>query len=91
MAWKYRDMEASASRPGPPPPAPTFDATRAGDLRERAAFVGPPDFLVEQLQAIRDAVDVRVELIARSFLHTLPLAAQDELMERLAAEVAPHV
>jgi hypothetical protein len=84
-------MVASASRSGPPPAAPAVDPAGATTLRERAAYVGPPEYLVEQLHAIRDTVDVPVEFIARSFLHTLSFGEQVDVMERLAAEVAPHV
>ena len=92
LSWKYRDMEASATRPAPPPAdPPPFDASRSAALRERAAVVGPPETIVEELHRIRDSVPVPVEFVARSFLHTLPTARQRELMEQLATEVAPHV
>ena len=60
-------------------------------LAARAAFVGPSDYIVEQLNAIREAVDVEIGFMARSFLHTLSFDRQIELMEQLASEVAPHV
>jgi probable F420-dependent oxidoreductase len=91
MSWKYGDMVASASRSAPPPAAPALDAPATEKLRERSAYVGPPDYLVEELHAIGNAVDVPVEYIARSYLHTLSFGQQVEVMERLAAEVAPHV
>ena len=91
MQWKYSDMEASASRPLPPPVPPP--SSRADDelLKGRAAFAGTPDELVEALLDIRRRAGVPVEFVARSYLPLLDYGAQVELMARLAEGVAPHV
>jgi alkanesulfonate monooxygenase SsuD/methylene tetrahydromethanopterin reductase-like flavin-dependent oxidoreductase (luciferase family) len=91
MMWKYSDMEASASRPGPAPePPPPTEKTRE-ILRSRATFAGTGEQIVDQLQQVRESVDVDVEFVARSYFPTMPYDQQLELMERLATEVAPHV
>ena len=89
LSWKYRDMEASASRSALNPAAPPLTPDMQAKLAERAAFVGPSDYIVEQLHAIRDAAGVEVDFMARSYLHTLAFERQVELMEQLATEVAP--
>ena len=61
------------------------------ELKQRATFVGPSDWIVEQLHAIRDATGVDVEFVARSYFPTLPFDRQIELMDRLATEVMPHL
>ncbi|MDJ0959451.1 MAG: LLM class flavin-dependent oxidoreductase [Acidimicrobiia bacterium] len=91
LTWKYRDMGPSATRSGANPVAPPLTPDMQSKLAERAAFVGPSDYIVAQLHAIRAAVDVKVEFMARSFLHTLSFNRQLELMEQLSTEVAPHV
>lgn len=91
LAWKYGDMEASATRTDPNPPAPPLTSEMRDRLAERTAFVGPSDYLVEQLHAIREAAGVEIEFMARSYFHTLGFEQQVEVMERLATEVAPHV
>jgi probable F420-dependent oxidoreductase len=91
MMWKYGDMEASARRNGPPPAAPPLSSGQRSHLQERAVFAGPPDHLVEQLAAVRVAVDVPVDLVARSYFPTLSTARQVELMDQLAAGVAPFI
>lgn len=89
--WKYGDMEASATRSGPPPLAPELTATQREKLRQRSLLVGPPDKIVAQLHQIRDATPFDVEFVARSFFPTMTYDRQVELMQRLAEEVAPHV
>jgi len=90
MNWKYADMEASARRPGaPPPPPPTPDIEAL--VRGRAVFAGPPESIVESLQALRERVGMPVDLVARSFFSLLPLDDQLELMQALAEGVAPYV
>lgn len=91
MASKYDDMEASAYREGPPPPPPPLTKENEYHLRQRDAFVGPSEQIVEQLHDIRDRAGVEVEFVARSFFHTLGHQRQVELMERLATEVGPHL
>jgi probable F420-dependent oxidoreductase len=91
MMWKYSDMEASASRlgPAPDPPPPTEETREI--LQSRATFAGTGEQIVDQLQQVRESVDVNVEFVARSYFPTMPYDQQLELMERLATEVSPHV
>jgi hypothetical protein len=90
MNWKYADMEASARRPGaPPPPPPTPDIEAL--VKGRAVFAGPPESIVESLQALRERVGMPVDLVARSCFSLLPLDDQLELMQALAEGVAPYV
>jgi probable F420-dependent oxidoreductase len=91
MSWKYSDMNASATRPGPPPAAPPLTPGQRDRLRERNALLGPPDLIVERLHALRAAAGVPVEFMARSYFATLEHERQVELMQRIAEEVAPHV
>jgi probable F420-dependent oxidoreductase len=91
MSWKYSDMEASATRPLPPPSPPPFNRPDDALLKHRTILAGTTDELVEALLDIRAKVPVAVELVARSHLPMLELDEQVELMEQLAAGVAPHV
>ncbi len=91
MFWKYSDMEASATRPGPPPAAPPFDESKRDRLFGRSTLAGSGDQIVTELNEIREAVGLEVEFAARSYFHTLEYDDQVELMQRLAEEVAPHV
>ncbi len=89
MTWKYSDMEASATRSGPPPSAPPYDPDRSP--LTRSTLVGPADHIVEELNQLRDSAGIPVDFVARSFLATMSDSRQKELMERLATEVAPYV
>lgn len=91
MMWKYSDMEASVTRPGPPPEAPPFDESRIDRLLARATVVGPSSRIVSYLGEIREAAGIDVEFVARSYFPTLEYDAQVELMQQLAEEVSPHV
>ncbi len=91
MMWKYSDMEASATRSGPPPEAPPFDESRRERLFGRATVAGTSDEIVEYLMGIRDAAGMPVEFTARSYFPTLDYDDQVELMQQLAEEVSPHV
>jgi alkanesulfonate monooxygenase SsuD/methylene tetrahydromethanopterin reductase-like flavin-dependent oxidoreductase (luciferase family) len=91
MTWKYTDMEASASRPGPPPSPPAPPADRRDLLKGRAVFAGPPERVVEGLLDVRERAGVAVEFVARSYFSTLPYEQQVELMQVLAEGVAPHL
>ena len=91
MAWKYSDMEASATRSGPVPEAPPLVAEMEDRLRERAVIVGRPDDIVEQLMDIVERSQVPTRFMARSYFHTMGRSQQLELMERLATDVAPHL
>lgn len=91
MQWKYSDMGASATRPLPPPAAPTFNRPDDALVKGRAAYAGTPDELVESLLEIRDRAGVPVDFVARSHLPLLEYDAQLALMEELAEGVAPHL
>jgi alkanesulfonate monooxygenase SsuD/methylene tetrahydromethanopterin reductase-like flavin-dependent oxidoreductase (luciferase family) len=91
MYWKYADMEASATRPGPPPPAPPFDESKRDRLYGRSTLAGTGEQIVSQLHEIREEAGLEVEFAARSYFHTLDYDDQVELMQRLAEEVAPHI
>ena len=91
LNWKYSDMEASASRPLPPASPPPFDRPDESLLARGTTHAGTPAELVDALLAIRAAVPVPVEFVARSHLPFLDTGAQIELMEQLAEGVAPHV
>jgi len=91
MSWKYDDMEASATRAGQPPAAPPLSPELEERLRERAVVVGTPDEIVNHLLEVREQSGVDTRFVARSYFHTMDRSEQDELMEQLAAEVAPHL
>lgn len=91
MYWKYSDMEASASRPGPASAAPTFDPSKRASLYGRSTVAGTPDQMVAELNEIQEAAGLEVEFAARSYFPTMEYDAQVELMQQLAEEVAPHV
>lgn len=90
MAWKYSDMEASATRAGPPRPAPEVPPG-GGDLPGRFTLIGHPDQMVSTLRELREQAGMPVDFIARSYLPTLEYQEQLELMHQLAEEVAPHL
>ncbi len=90
MSWKYSDMEASATRTGPPPsPPPTPSAEEL--LKGRAIFAGPTDSIVDSLLAIRERAGMPVEFVARSYFPTLPWDAQAELMAKVAEGIGRAV
>jgi probable F420-dependent oxidoreductase len=91
LNWKYSDMEASAVRPLPPASPPPFEGDDERLLTRRTAHAGTPDELVEALLAVRNAVPVPVEFVARSHLPFLEYDAQVEVMQQLAEGVAPYV
>ena len=91
LNWKYGDMEASATRSLPPASPPPFDRDDASLLKRRTAHAGTTDELVQALLDIQRQADVPVEFVARSHLPMLDDAAQLELMQLLAEDVAPHV
>jgi probable F420-dependent oxidoreductase len=91
MTWKYSDMEASATRPGPPPPAPQLTEADRGALLRRAIIAGSSDQIVETLLELRARAEVPVEFAARSYFPTLDYTTQVELMTELAEEVAPRI
>jgi probable F420-dependent oxidoreductase len=91
MQWKYSDMEASATRPLPPPAAPPFARPDDALLKRRTTYAGTTDELVEALLDIRHRSPAPVEFVARSYLPLLEPATQVELMQQLAEGVAPHV
>jgi probable F420-dependent oxidoreductase len=91
LNWKYSDMEAAATRPLPPATPPVFARPDDSLLARRTTHAGTADELVDALLEVRNAVPVPVEFVARSHLPFLEYDAQLEVMEQLAADVAPHV
>ena len=91
MQWKYSDMEASATRPLPPPSAPPFHRSDDDLVRGRSTYAGTPDELVEALLDIRRQAGVPIEFVARSHFPLLEYDEQVDLMQQLAQGVAPHV
>jgi probable F420-dependent oxidoreductase len=91
LNWKYSDMEASATRPLPPAKPPAFARPDESLLARRTTHAGTADELVDALLEVRNAVPVPVEFVARSHLPFLEYDAQLEVMEQLAADVAPPV
>ncbi|MDH3463857.1 MAG: LLM class flavin-dependent oxidoreductase [Acidimicrobiia bacterium] len=89
MEWKYDDMEASATRIGPPIAPPRQDEDSRDRYRRRAALVGPGEQIAEQLHSMRERAGVPIEFVARSYFHTLDQHHQLDLMRRLAEEVGP--
>jgi probable F420-dependent oxidoreductase len=90
MRWKYEDMEVSASRHGALPEPPPL-AAGAEDKLRGAALLGTGDDIVEQIEEIRSAAGVELDIVARSYFPTLAFAEQLEVMEHLAAGVATHL
>jgi len=91
MTWKYSDMEASATRSGPPPAPPPIPGDIEEKLRTRSAMIDTAERIVARLGEIRQQAGVPVDFVARSHLPALPDHRQVELMECLAGEVAPHL
>ena len=91
MLWKYSDMQASATRPLPPPAAPAFTRDIEDLVKGRATFAGTPDELVEAMLDIRSRAGVPVDFVTRSHLPLLELNAELDLMAQLAEGVAPHL
>ncbi len=91
MMWKYRDMQASARRAGPPPEAPVFAEDERAAVMARSTMLGTSDEIVARLLQLREDAGCDVEFVARSWFATLEHGRQLELMHRLAEEVAPHV
>lgn len=91
LMWKYSDMEASTTRPGPPPTAPEFTEEHRERLFRRATIVGSPDQIVSSLLDLRQAAGVPVEFVARSHFPTLEYSDQVELMQTLAEGIAIHL
>lgn len=91
MYWKYSDMEASATRSGPPTAAPPFDQSKRDSLYGRSTVAGTSEQIVDSLNEIREAAGRPVEFAARSYFHTLDYGDQVELMQQLAEEVAPEL
>lgn len=91
MMWKYSDMEASATRTGPPPVPPELSDDKRDRLFRRSTVAGSSEQIVDYLGALRESAVMPLEFAARSYFPTLELSAQKELMQQLAEEVAPHL
>ena len=91
MKWKYSDMEASATRAGPPPSAPELTEKQRDLMFGQATLAGPSEQIVASLLDIREAAGLEVEFVARSYFPTLGNSDQVELMQILAEEVATQI
>jgi probable F420-dependent oxidoreductase len=91
MTWKYSDMEASASRSGPPRAAPELTEDRRKRLQDRFTVAGSSDEIVSTLLGVREQASMSIEFVARSYFATLEYEDQVALMQQLAEEVAPHL
>ena len=58
--WEYSDMDASATRTLPPPAPPAFDRPLDALLKDRTAYAGTPDEIVEALLDVRTGSGPRV-------------------------------
>jgi len=88
MRWKYEDMEDSAVRSGPLPALPALTPESEENLRA-ATLLGPGEQIAEQINQIKEAAGVDFDVVARSYFPTLDYSGQVEILEQLAAEVAP--
>jgi alkanesulfonate monooxygenase SsuD/methylene tetrahydromethanopterin reductase-like flavin-dependent oxidoreductase (luciferase family) len=89
--WKYGDMEASARRAGEPlPRRPRLSDEAVAESRSYC-ITGPVDAVVERLDAYAAIAPGPFHAVARNYLPGLSAAAQLEMLERFAREVAPRV
>ncbi|MBT8165339.1 MAG: LLM class flavin-dependent oxidoreductase [Acidimicrobiia bacterium] len=88
MRWKYGDMEPSANRSGELPHPPPLSDKDEDQLR-KATLLGTGADIAEQVAGIQDAVDVDLDIVARSYFPTMTFDEQAEVMQQLAEEVAP--
>jgi alkanesulfonate monooxygenase SsuD/methylene tetrahydromethanopterin reductase-like flavin-dependent oxidoreductase (luciferase family) len=91
IMWKKSDMERSATRSGPPPAAPAVTEENRDQILGRNTLAGSTDWIVERMLDMREATEMPVELVARSYFPTLEQTRQLELMQQLAEDVAPHL
>jgi alkanesulfonate monooxygenase SsuD/methylene tetrahydromethanopterin reductase-like flavin-dependent oxidoreductase (luciferase family) len=87
--WKYGDMEPSARRAGEP--IPRRGEMSGDDMAEsrRYCITGPVDAVVDRLEAYAAIAPGPFHAVARNYLPGLSAAAQMELLERFATQVAP--
>lgn len=88
MRWKYGDMEDSTRRTGSLPEPPPLTAEAEEKLRA-ATLLGPADQIASRVAEIRETAGVDCDIVARSYFPTMSYDEQEELMTRLAEEVAP--
>jgi alkanesulfonate monooxygenase SsuD/methylene tetrahydromethanopterin reductase-like flavin-dependent oxidoreductase (luciferase family) len=90
MRWKYEDMEDSAGRSGSLPAPPVMTAEYEEKLRA-ATLLGSGDQIAGQIDQIREAAGVELDIVARSYFPTLDYTEQLEVLQQLAEEVAPLI
>ena len=89
MTWKYSDMEASASRPpGPLPAPPPMDPATDQALRSRV-MVGTAQQVAARILETGEAAGVPIEFVARSYFPDRPFPALAEQIHRIAEDLAP--
>jgi alkanesulfonate monooxygenase SsuD/methylene tetrahydromethanopterin reductase-like flavin-dependent oxidoreductase (luciferase family) len=81
--WKYGDMEASATRAGPPPSPPPLDSENEAKLR-KSVLLGRPDDLAQHISRLREEVGVDFEFVARAYYPGLSYERQLQVLEDLA-------
>ncbi len=90
MRWKYEDMEQSAGRTGPLPHPPPLEAAAEEKLR-KSTLLGSGEHIATRIDEIRTAAGVELDVVARSYFPAMSYQEQVELLEQIAAEVAPLV
>ncbi len=90
QAWKYSDMEDSATRGGPIARTAALADDSADRVRKRIVG-GSPEEIIHTIGTLRDQVGVPVEWVARSHFADLHYGPQIEIVDRLADAVMPHL
>ncbi len=88
VTWKYDDMEAARSRPGPPREPPPLSPMEEEALRA-SIVLGRPEQVAEQIAAFRDAAGGDVHYIARLYWPGMDPALQREAIDVFGEAVAP--
>lgn len=88
--WKYSDMEASAARAGPVASTAALTGDHATSLGKRT-LTGSGEQIAARLIDVRERAGVPLRFVARSHFATLSYARQVEVVDRIAAEVMPHL
>ncbi len=89
VAWKYADMAAARSRPGPAQAPPPLDAEGEADLRRRI-LIGRPEQVLAELRRVGELLSEDGVLVARAYFPGMPYALQRrevELLGELAKEL----
>jgi alkanesulfonate monooxygenase SsuD/methylene tetrahydromethanopterin reductase-like flavin-dependent oxidoreductase (luciferase family) len=88
VGWKYDDMDAARSRPGPPPAPPPITTEDEAGLRRSIVF-GPPERVADEIRAFAEAAGGDVHFIARLYWPGMDPSAQREAVEVFGRRVVP--